>query len=141
MADLEATIAEFQAATRAFAKGDAEPVKAVFSHADDVTLANPFGPAVRGWERVSQALDYASSRFRDGDVTAFESVARYVGADLASTHELERWRARVGDREELTSFDLRVSSTYRREGDTWKLVHRHADAISTADAHGPLRDR
>ena len=50
-----------------------------------MVVANPFGPPVRGWDRVSEALDYASSRFRDGRVTEFETVARYVGADLASS--------------------------------------------------------
>lgn len=140
MAELDAVIEEFHRAARAFAKGDPEPVKSLFSHADDVTLANPFGPAVRGWGEVSAALDYASSRFRDGDVTSFETIARYVSSDLASIHEVERWQAKVGDRDEVTPFDLRVSSTYRREGGTWKVAHRHADPISTADPRGPLRD-
>ena len=31
-----------------FSGGDPGPVKQLFSHRDDVTLANPFGPAVRG---------------------------------------------------------------------------------------------
>ncbi len=54
---LDDTVGEFQTAADAFAKGNPEPVKSLFSHADDVTLANPFGPAVRGWEKVSGALD------------------------------------------------------------------------------------
>ena len=60
------------AAADEFARGNPEPVKAVWSRRDDVTLANPFGPAVRGWNQVSEALDYASSRFRDGEVTDVE---------------------------------------------------------------------
>src|SRR5690242_15689824 len=69
--DLDYTIQQFQRAAIEFAKGDPAPVKAIFSHRDDVVLANPFGPAVSGWNNVSAALDLASSRFRDGDVTAF----------------------------------------------------------------------
>jgi hypothetical protein len=56
---------QFTAAATAFAQGDPEPVKRLYSQADDVSLANPFGPAVRGWADVSAALDFASSRFRD----------------------------------------------------------------------------
>jgi ketosteroid isomerase-like protein len=119
--------------------GDREPVKVLFSNRDDVMLANPFGPAVRGWRAVSAALDYASSRFRDGEVTAFERVAKYGATDLVSIHELERWRAKVAGREEASEFDLRVTSTFRREDDAWKLVHRHADPIGTAHPDGPLR--
>lgn len=137
--ELALVVEDFRDAVREFAKGNPEPVKALFSHGDDVSLANPFGPAVRGWTSVSEALDYASSRFRDGDVTSFETISSYVVSDLASLHEIERWQAKVGDRDDLASFDLRVSSTYRREGDTWRLVHRHADPITTPDALGPLR--
>jgi hypothetical protein len=41
---------------------------------------------------------------------------------------------------EVTSFDLRVTSTLRREDGIWMFVHRHADPISKADAQGPLRN-
>ena len=34
-----------------------------------MTLANPFGHAVRGWADVGATLDYVSSRFSDGEVT------------------------------------------------------------------------
>lgn len=55
VAELDAVVAEFQEAARAFAKGNPEPVKELFSHADDVTLANSFGPAVTGWEARGSA--------------------------------------------------------------------------------------
>jgi len=136
--NLEQTLEQYHLAADEFAKGNPAPVKALWSHRDDVTLANPFGPSVRGWKQVSQALEYASSRFRDGEVTSFEGVARYETTDLASIHELERWQAKVGSREEVAPFDLRVTSTFRREGDTWKLVHRHADPVPTPHPDGPL---
>lgn len=138
--DLEHTIRQFQQAAIEFAKGNPEPVKTIFSHRDDVVLANPFGPAVSGWSNVSAALDLASSRFRDGDVTAFERVASYLSDDLACIHEVERWRAKVAGGQDLASFDLRVTSTFRREDGEWKLVHRHADTITTTQpANAVLR--
>jgi ketosteroid isomerase-like protein len=136
--DLQPMIDRYHAAADAFARGNPDPVKAIFSHGEDVTLANPFGPAVRGWGGVSDALDFASSRFRDGHAS-FESIAEYVTNDLASILEVEHWVAKVAGREDLAAFDLRVTSTFRREEDGWKLVHRHADPISTPDPDGPLR--
>jgi ketosteroid isomerase-like protein len=131
---------QFTAAATAFARGDPEPVKRLYSQADDVSLANPFGPAVRGWADVSAALDFASSRFRDGRVGEIDNIANYATPDLATYLDVEHWRARIGDGE-LAEFDLRVTTTYRHEADSWKVVHRHADPISTPDPAGPLRDR
>ena len=137
--DLNTTIERYHGALDEFARGDPGPMKALFSEHDDVTLANPFGPAVRGAEEVRDALDYASSRFRDGTLERAESLATYATDDLATILEIEHWRARVGESEEMSSFVLRASSTLRREGERWKLVHRHADPIATPDPMGPLR--
>src|SRR5689334_14662730 len=109
--DLRQLVQQYHSAADDFARGDPEPVKKIFSHRNDVTLANPFGPAVHGWEGVSKALDLASARFRDGRVTSFETLAEYVAPDLATILEVERWQAKVSGRSELASFELRVTST------------------------------
>ncbi len=137
--DLDEVIKQYHQAADEFSRGDPEPIKRLFSHGDDVVLANPFGPAVRGWAPASQGLDYASSRFRDGVVPAFEEVARYASADLAVIHEKEEWQTKVGGADELSHFGLRVTTTFRREDGVWKVIHRHADPITTADPRGPVR--
>lgn len=111
----------------------------LYSKADDVTLANPFGPARRGREAVMAALDYASSRMSDGQVVGCDELARYRSDDLATILEIEHWRARIGDRDSVEPFELRVTTTFRREGEEWKIIHRHADPVSTEDESGPLR--
>ena len=138
--NLEEVIEQYHDAADYFSRGDPEPVKALFSRQEDVALANPFGPAVRGWDQVSEALDFASGRFKDGEVSKFDSIASYVGSDLASILEIEWWKAKVGDNDDIASFQLRVTSTFRQEGGTWKIVHRHADPITTPDSDGPLRN-
>lgn len=137
--DLQKIIQQYHSAADEFSRGDPDPVKTIFSHRGYVTFANPFGPAVRGWKHVSEALNFAASRFQDGEVTSFETVAEYVTSDLATILEIERWKAKVSGREDVTSFDLRVTSTFRREKGMWKLVHRHADPITTPPHDGPLR--
>ncbi len=136
--DIRDVIDQYHKAVDEFSRGDSLPVKMLFSHRDDVTLANPFGPPVRGWSKASEALDFASSRFKDGEVS-FELIARYETSELVTLFEIENWNAKVGGRQEVSPFVLRVTSTFRREDDDWKVAHRHADPITTFHPDGPLR--
>jgi hypothetical protein len=45
---------------------------------------------------------------------------------------IERVKAKVGGREDITPFALRATIIFRPEEGTWKVVHRHADPITTA---------
>ena len=129
--DLEETVAQCRQAWNVFVTGDSGPVKSVFSHSDDVSLANPWGPPWRGWAQVTQALDAGAARFSDGELAAVDEVARYVTPDMACFLDTERWLARVDGSAEVIPFALRVTSVYRRQASTWAIVHRHADAITT----------
>ena len=51
--------------------------------------------------------------------------------DLAYIVEIERYRARVGGADAMTPVSLRVTTCFRREDDTWKVVHRHGDPTTT----------
>lgn len=88
-------------------KGNPELNKTVFSHREDITLANPLGPVVRGWEQVSQALERAVSQFREGEIVGFEMGAKYVPPELASIVWVERNKAKLGGRQEIIPLDLR----------------------------------
>ena len=54
--DFDEVIEHYHRAAGEFVKGNPEPYKMVFSHWEDVTLANPFGPVVRGWKQVGSKL-------------------------------------------------------------------------------------
>ena len=138
--DLEEVIQQYHTALDAFVRGRPEPMKALFSRAGDVVLANPFGPAVQGWDKASAALDYASSRFKDGTAAEFDRMASYVAADLATIYEVEHGKVSVGG-DPVTTWVVRTTTTFRREDGTWRVVLRHADPISTFSPEGPLRTR
>jgi ketosteroid isomerase-like protein len=130
-ADLGQAIDRSHLALDAFFKGDPEPMKATYSHKDDVSLANPFGPPALGWREVAETMARAASHYRDGRVTSFERVAEYTTPDLAYIVEIERYEARVGGRDEMSSVVLRVTTVLRPEDGGWKIAHRHADPITT----------
>jgi hypothetical protein len=46
--DLDGALEQFKQAGQEFVKGNPKPVQELFSHREDVTLANPFGPPARG---------------------------------------------------------------------------------------------
>jgi hypothetical protein len=74
--DLDGVLKQFKRAGNEFVKGNPKPVQEIFSHRDDVTLANPFAPPARGWQRVAQAQERGASVFRDGEIYDFKTVAK-----------------------------------------------------------------
>jgi ketosteroid isomerase-like protein len=130
-ADLETAIGRYHAAAAEFVMGDAESYKRVFSHSDDVCVANPFNPKACGWTEVAATIDQAATLWRDGEVVGFERVAQVVTSELAYILEIERFNAKIGGAEETSPVELRVTSVLRLEDDDWKVVHRHADPITT----------
>jgi ketosteroid isomerase-like protein len=130
--DLDEVLEQFHLAQGEVVKGNPEPVKKLSSHREDVTLANPFAPPAYGWEQVAATIERAASQFRDGELTSFEIVAKYVTPELAYVVEIEQGTAKVGRSEDITPWALRATMIFRPEEGTWKLVHRHADPITTA---------
>ena len=130
--DVDELIEQFHLALDEFVKGNPEPVKKLFSHQEDVTLNNPFGPPARGWEQVAQTIERAASNFRDGEDLRFETVAKYVTPELAYVVWLERVKVKLGGMKDFAPSALRVTMIFRPEEGTWKVVHRHADPITTA---------
>lgn len=132
--DFDTVVEQYHLALDEYVKGNLEPVKMLFSHREDVTLANPLGPAVRGWEQVAAAAERAASQFSEGESVGFEIVAKYVTPELAYIVEVHRGKARFGARQDIAPFALRLTTIFRPEDGTWKVVHRHADPITTVQA-------
>ena len=77
-------------------------------------------------------MQRAASNYRDGEAAGFELVSKHVTPDLAYIVEVERYKAKIGGRDDITPVALRVTSIFRREEGVWKIVHRHADPITMA---------
>jgi ketosteroid isomerase-like protein len=129
--DLEEFLEQYHRTVEAVVNGDSSPQERLWSRRDDVTLANPLGPPARGWTEVSNALRRAVSQLSDGEVLALERISAYSSGDLAYVVEIERFRVKVGGAPEPAPSSLRVTTIFRREGDGWKVLHRHADPVTT----------
>ena len=129
--DFEKAIEESHHALDEIARGDPSRFFDLFSRGGDATLANPYGPPARGRAQIEEAGRRAAANYRDGRAVKFENFATCVTAELAYMLEIERFEAKVAGGDELTPVALRVTSIFRPEEGIWKLVHRHADPITT----------
>jgi hypothetical protein len=124
----QSALERVQAGVRQFATGDSSAYKACWSHAGDVTICGGWGAYERGWEQVGPRMDWAASRWRGGH-TSFVPIASGISGELGYTVWIEQGDARLEGMDEFRPIALRVTHIYRYEGDAWKIIHRHADAL------------
>jgi ketosteroid isomerase-like protein len=105
--------------------GNPEPYIACWADSDDATLFGAWGPIDKGFRRLAKTFRWVGSRFRSGRLVPEHSVVASSG-DLAYTVGFERGEVTVDDGPPRL-MTIRVTHIYRRFGDTWRLVHRHAD--------------
>jgi ketosteroid isomerase-like protein len=65
-------------------------------------------------------------------MVGYEMIEKYVTPELAYLVRIERAKAKVGGSEDIAPIALRVTMIFRPEDGEWKIVHRHADPITTA---------
>jgi ketosteroid isomerase-like protein len=130
--NVDELIERYQLGLDEFMKGNPEAVKELFSHREDVTLANPLGSPAHGWDEVSATIERAASQFRDGRFLSVDMVEKHVTPEFAYTLWLEHAEGKVGGREDIAPATLRVTMIYRPEEGGCKVVHRHADPITSA---------
>jgi len=129
--EFTAFLAKVDAAQIELQNGRAAPFKALWSHADDVTLSGGFGGTIeKGWTAVSSRLDWVGTQFSNG-TNRIERVVANVSGDLGYAIQLEHLKYRVPGETADSSRDYRVTIICRREEGQWRLVHRQADSQMT----------
>ena len=113
--DVDELIERYQLALDGFMKGDPKPVQELYSHREDASLANPYGPPVRRWDGIAKTTEHAASLRRDGRATGFDIVAKYVAAELAYVVQIEHLESKIGQSEEITPYSLRATMIFRPE--------------------------
>jgi ketosteroid isomerase-like protein len=105
--------------------------KALWSHADDITLSGGFcGTIEKGWEQISRRLDWVGTQFSEGSNTIERLVVNESG-DLAYVVQLEHLRFHAPGQAQESRRDYRVTMVFRREQAGWRIVHRQADSQMT----------
>jgi ketosteroid isomerase-like protein len=133
---IESEMNTFDSALEAFTErqtqylnGDPAPVSELWSTDGDVTLCNPVGPPTRGPENVKRVAAAPSTHFSNGTVFPPEEISRYVSDDLGYVVRIERGETHIDGSAAALPYALRVTMVFRREGERWKIAHRHADTV------------
>ena len=125
-----AFLAEWEGAQDRLLEGDPAPWKRMSSQGGDATIMGAFGGYEKGWKDVGPRYDWAAAQYRGRKARVKrEYLSVVVSGDMAFTVAVERQEeARLGGQDPLRR-ELRATQVFRREGGSWKLLHRHADPL------------
>ena len=114
-------------ANDALMRGDAARYRALVAPANDFMLMSPFGGAPSQGSMRPERMARLGRFFESGTLRQ-ELVASYGSSDLIVLAVIERANVAVGGLPKQ-DWALRVTLVYRRVGDDWQLVLRHADPL------------
>lgn len=116
---------------RAYVRGEAEPLAGIVARTSPATFFGPQGGYRQGTDEVAATYARDAASFStDGD-SELEILEMAASDGLAYWTGFQHASARLRGRPVKTTFNLRVTEVFRREGREWKLVHRHADALTS----------
>lgn len=128
--EIRMLVAELDLGRDAWIHGHLEKVgTSRMAQAADMTIFGPFGgKAVRNGPEFGSRQSQVAARFRGGSGTT-EIVEAFTSGDLLVLVLVERSQVLFEGREEPQSWVLRTTQVFRREGDGWLRLHRHADPL------------
>lgn len=127
--DFEQFMRQRDEAARAYVCGDATPLARIVARQGDATFYAPRGGYVHGAGEVLSTYERDVKAFAPGGESSFEILQMGASDGLAYWVGFQRANTRLQGQAGEVPFNLRVTEVFRREGDGWKLVHRHADSL------------
>jgi len=106
-------------------RSDTQPFLELWSHQPDASIMAAVGGYHVGYNKVSELLLWVSTQL-SFDTYKPEILTALADGDLATSVELEHFTKDAGAKQ----MTLRTTHVYRRESGDWKLLHRHAEALT-----------
>ena len=124
---VKAAVATFHEALNKLFTGDAAPMKASWSHADDVTYMGPTGSRQVGWSQIEPYWDKQASRKLGGKVDAVD-VHVTASPQLGVAVYFEKGENIIDGKVQPVS--IRTTTTFRKENGQWKVIGHHTDTLA-----------
>ena len=124
---VKAAVATFHEALNKLFTGDAAPMKASWSHADDVTYMGPTGTKQVGWSQIEPYWDKQASRKLGGKVDAVD-VHVTASPQLGVAVYFEKGENIIDGKVQPVS--IRTTTTFRKENGQWKVIGHHTDTLA-----------
>jgi ketosteroid isomerase-like protein len=121
----------FYSALNVLFTGDAGPMKAAWSHSDDITYMGPEGAYLRGWDAIGPLWDEVAALKLGGHVSP-KQMHIVTKNDLALISCIEAG-ANVSNGTAET-VDIRSSTVFRLEDGDWKVIHHQTDKLNFLDS-------
>jgi ketosteroid isomerase-like protein len=116
-----------QAVTESYVCGDGAPLDRIVAHEGQGTFHGPGGDTVNGAAEVAARYREDAGRFAEGSTTRLEVLQKGSDGDLAFWTGFQIAKVMMKGKDEPVDMRIRVTEVFRREGDEWKMVVRHAD--------------
>jgi ketosteroid isomerase-like protein len=128
--DFKRFMKEREAAALAFTNGDGHPVARLATHESPSTFFHPRGGHKQGPNEVISSYEKDAKAFEPGGESRLEILQMGAGDSIAYWVGYQHATAKMHGKPEPIPMTLRITEIFRREGEHWKLVHRHADTLS-----------
>jgi ketosteroid isomerase-like protein len=130
--NFEQFMKQWEAASVAYINADTAQFNQHLTSDSPASFFGPTGDVIEGAERVSSKYDQDAKAFAPGSGEGhFEILHLAADGDLAYWVGFQHVNARTSDGQPTVPLKLRVTEVFRYEGEAWKLVHRHADALAS----------
>jgi len=125
--DFDAFMTQREKAAKAYVSGDAQPLAGMVATDGAATFFPPHGGKVTGAKQVAARYARDVKAFAPGGRSGFEVLQSESAGRLAFWTGFQTARVTIGGKS--MRMKLRITEIFRREGDGWKMVHRHADTL------------